>query len=311
MRILVVGAGAVGGYFGGRLLQAGRDVTFLVRPARAEQLRRDGLRILSPHGDATLRPRLVTADAIDGCYDVVLLGVKGFGLPAAIDDVAPAVGPATLILPMLNGMRHMDRLAARFGAGPVIGGVCLVASEVDDENRIVQLAAFQQLRYGELGGDMTPRIQALDAEMRGAGFDASASTDIVQAMWDKWVQLASLGAATCLLGGPVGAIAAAPGGAETARAILAECAAVAKACGHAPDDAFMARQAGALTAAGSGTTSSMFRDLRKGAPVEVDTILGDLLDHAGPHGLATPLLRAAFVRLRVYEEGRAAEGNRP
>ena len=308
MRILVVGAGAVGGYFGGRLLQAARDVTFLVRPARAERLRRDGLHIVSPHGDATLRPRLATAATIDGFYDVVLLGVKGFGLPAAIDDVAPAIGPATMILPMLNGMRHMDMLAARFGAGPVIGGVCLVASEVDDQDRIVQLAEFQQLRYGELGGEVTPRIEALDAAMRGAGFDASVSTDIVQAMWDKWVQLASLGAATCLLGGAVGAIVAAPGGAETARAILAECAAVAKACGHAPGDAFMARQAGALTAAGSGTTSSMFRDLRKGAPVEVDTILGDLLDHAEANGIAAPLLRAAVVRLRVYEGGRPAGG---
>ena len=212
MWILFVGAGTVGGYFGGRLIQAGRDVTFLVRPARAEILRRDGLRILSPHGDALLQPKLVLTGEIDGTYDLVILGVKGYALDDAIRDMATAVGPATTVLPLLNGMRHIDRLDETFSAQAVIGGVALVATQIDAEGRIVQLADVQQLRYGERDGQTTPRIRAINADLQGAGFDAGLSSSIVQDLWDKWVMLASLGAVTCLFRGPIGAVAAVPGG---------------------------------------------------------------------------------------------------
>ena len=172
MRILIVGAGAVGGYFGGRLAQAGRDVTFLVRPTRAKQLARDGLRIISPHGDAVLTPKLITAEEIDTPYDVVFLSVKAYALEAAMNDFAAAVGPESMIFPVLNGMRHIDILTNRFGEHEVIGGVCLVASEIDDQGRIVQLADIQQLAYGEINGETTPRLKTLDATLQGAGFDA-------------------------------------------------------------------------------------------------------------------------------------------
>src|SRR5438046_5442453 len=155
LRILSVGAGAVGGYFGGRLAQAGRDVTFLVRPARTRQLSRDGLRIISPHGDAVLAPKLVTAQEIDTPYDLVFLSVKAYALEAAMNDFVAAVGPETMILPVLNGMRHVDLLTKRFGERAVIGGVCLVASAVEDKGRIVQLAGFEQLCFHELNGEPT------------------------------------------------------------------------------------------------------------------------------------------------------------
>ncbi len=303
MHILVVGAGAVGGYFGGRLAQAGRQITFLVRPRRAEELRRNGLQIVSPaHGDATIAPSLITAADIRTPYDLIFLSVKGYALSAAMEDFAAAVGPETMILPVLNGLQHMERLTERFGPGPVIGGVCLVATDLDAQGRIVQLADIQQLRYGELSGQETPRLRALDAAMQGAGFAAAFSTDIVQAMWEKWVQLASLGAVTCLLRGRIGDVVAAPGGVALSRAILSECAAIATACGHKPSNAFMVRQTDALTAAGSPLTSSMYRDLKKGAPVEVDAILGHLLDQGRAHGVTTPLLEAAFVSLRIYQD---------
>src|ERR1700733_14424706 len=178
MRILIVGAGAVGGYFGGRLAEAGGDVTFLVRPCRAKQLRQDGLRIISPHGDAVLTPKLVSAGEIDAPYDLVFLAVKAYALEAAMNDLAPAVGPETMILPVLNGMRHLDLLMQRFRKDAVIGGVCLVATEMDRDGRIVQIADIQQLAYGERNGERTPRMQALDATLQGAGFDARLSTDI-------------------------------------------------------------------------------------------------------------------------------------
>ena len=206
MRILIVGAGAVGGYFGGRLAEAGRDVTFLVRPSRAKQLGQDGLRIISPHGNAVITPKLIGAEQIDTPYDLVLLSVKAYALEAAMNDFAAAVGSETMILPVLNGMRHIDLLAKRFGEHSVIGGVCLVAAEIDGEGRIVQLADFQHLVYGERNGETTPRLKTLDATLQGAGFDARLSTDIMQAMWEKWVQLASLGAITCLMRGTIGEI---------------------------------------------------------------------------------------------------------
>src|SRR5205807_613855 len=184
LRILIVGAGAVGGYFGGRLAQAGRDVTFLVRPSRAKQLRRDGLRIISPHGDAVLAPKLVTAGEIEAPCDLVFFSVKAYALEAAMNDFALAVGPETMILPVLNGMRHIDLLSKRFGEHAVIGGVCLVVAEIDGEGRVVQLADIQRLVYGERNGETTPRLQMLDATLQGAGFDARLSTDIMSAMWE-------------------------------------------------------------------------------------------------------------------------------
>jgi 2-dehydropantoate 2-reductase len=205
-----------------------------------------------------------------------------------------------MILPVLNGMRHIDLLAQRFGERAVLGGVCRVAAEIAGDGRIVQLADFQTLDYGELNGATTARVQSLDATLQGAGFDARLSTDIVQAMWEKWVQLAALGAVTCLLRGAIGEIVAAPGGAELSLRILDECAAVAVACGHAPSQAFLSQQARALTQPGASLTSSMYRDLNKGLPVEVDQILGDFLERGRTHDVAVPLLTAAFVSLRVH-----------
>jgi 2-dehydropantoate 2-reductase len=301
LRILIVGAGAVGGYFGGRLAQAGRDVTFLVRPSRAKQLSHDGLRIISPHGDAVLSPKLISADKIDAPYDIIFLSVKAYALEAAMNDFAAAVGPETIIFPVLNGMRHIDILMKRFGEHAVIGGVCLVAAEIDHQGRIVQLADFQRLVYGERNGETTPRLKALDATLQGTGFDARLSPEIMQAMWEKWVQLASLGAITCLMRGTIGEIVAAPGGAELSIDALNESGAVAAACGYKPLEKVLSRHAAAMTTPGSSLTSSMYRDLRKGAPVENDHILGDFIERGSARGVTTPLLRTAFVNLRIYQ----------
>jgi 2-dehydropantoate 2-reductase len=304
MRILVIGAGAVGGYFGGRLAQAHRDVTFLVRPRRAEEIKSKGLQIVSPHGDVTLHPRTITADQIADPYDVILLCVKSYALSGAIQDFAAAVGPGTMILPALNGMRHMDVLAARFGAHTVLGGVCMVSTEMGPDGRIQQLTEIQKLAYGELDGRPTARLQQLDQTLRGAGFDAAISPDIVNGMWQKWVQLATLGSITCLLRGAVGEIASIPGGAGISLAALRECSGIASACGHPQSAAFLDHQTGVLTAQGSQLTSSMYRDLKRGEAVEVDTILGGLLEHGRKYGLATPILEAAFVSLSIYQRQR-------
>ena len=302
MRILVVGAGSTGGYFGGRLAQAGRDVTFLVRPARAALLQANGLQILSPNGDVTLTPRLVTAGNITGPFDAVLLTVKAFSLDTAIDDLAPAVGPETMILPVLNGMRHVGRLAARFGERAVVGCVCKVATSLDDQGRIVQLAGFHELAYGEMSGAPTDRTERLDAVMQGAGFDARLSRTIEREMWEKWVLLATLGGVNCLVRGNIGEIEAAPGGVPFALRFLEEVVSVVKAAGHPPSEDFLTSTRADLTAKGSTQTSSMYRDLQKGSPVEADQIIGDLLARARDVEVPTPLLAAAYTHLSIYQE---------
>jgi 2-dehydropantoate 2-reductase len=306
MRLLVVGAGSTGGYFGGRLAQAGRDVTFLVRPARAERLRANGLQIVSPHGDVTLTPKLVTAGAIEAPYDAVLLTVKAFSLDAALDDLAPAVGPETMILPVLNGMKHVDTLIARFGRQAVAGCVCKVATVVDDQGRIVQLNKLQDLAYGEMNGLPSARTDALDKVMRGAGFDARLSRAIELEMWQKWVLLATLGGICCLMRGSIGEVEAVSGGAEFSLAFLDEVISVVTAAGHAPTEAFAAATKATITQKASPLTSSMYRDLLKLSSVEADQILGDLLARGRTLGVSTPLIAAAFTHLSVYQAKLAA-----
>src|SRR6202047_1310743 len=174
MRILVVGAGAIGGYFGGRLLQAGRDVTFLVRPKRAAELARDGLVIKSPNGDLTLKnPPTVQANKLDEKFDVVLLSCKAFDLDDAIKSFAPAVGPQTAIIPLLNGMRHLEVLDESFGKDRVLGGQCGIAVMLDEHRHVVQLApVFQSLTFGERDGTMSGRVRAI-AGLLAAGKNGS------------------------------------------------------------------------------------------------------------------------------------------
>jgi 2-dehydropantoate 2-reductase len=301
MRMLVVGAGATGGYFGGRLAQAGRDVTFLVRPARAASLRAHGLQIVSPHGNATLNPKLVIGGQIQEPFDVVLLSVKSFSLATVIEDCAPAVGDRTLILPVLNGMRHMEMLAARFGAAALVGGLCMIVATVDADGRIVQLEPMHELVYGELDGTASPRVGALDALMQGANFTARLSLSIQREMWQKWILLSAIGGITCLIRGNIGEIEAAPAGRELALTLLDEVVRIVRAVGEAPSEPFLHAAAAMLTTPGSTLTTSMFRDLQQGSPTEAEQIIGDLLVRAQQSDIDAPLLRAAYANLCVYQ----------
>jgi 2-dehydropantoate 2-reductase len=227
--------------------------------------------------------------------------VKAHALDQAMKDMASAVGPDTMIYPVLNGMRHIETLTRRFGELPVLGGVCMVSTDLDEQGRIVQMTPVQKLTYGELSGEITPRIRSFDETMQNAGFETELSTAILQAMGHKWVMIASLGLVTCLLDGPIGEINAVPDGEPTILRALDECAAVGAACGFPLPQPVAAFLRQAATTKDSKLTSSMYRDLKKGAPVEVDTILGDLLEDGRSHQVDTPLLQAGCVRLRVYQ----------
>jgi 2-dehydropantoate 2-reductase len=305
MRILVVGAGAIGGYFGGRMLQAGCDVTFLVRPPRAAELAEAGLVIKSPHGDVTLNnPPTVQADKLAETFDAVLLSCKAFDLDDAIESFAPAVGPQTAIIPLLNGMRHLDTLDKAFGRARVLGGLCAIAATLNEKREVVQLAPLQSLSFGERDGNRSDRVRAIAAVFAKGAFDSTASETIVHDMWEKWVFLASLAASTCLMRASVGNILAAPGGKDFILGMLDECSAVAAAEGYAPRAAFLERIRGMLTSEGSQMTASMFRDIKAGAPVEADHVIGDLVARADAAKVPVPKLRAAYTHLKAYEKTR-------
>jgi 2-dehydropantoate 2-reductase len=207
MRTLVVGAGAIGGYFGGRLLQAGRDVTFLVRPRRAAELARTGLAIRSRLGDADLPASpLMSEDKLAETFDLVLVACKAYDLDGAMASFAPA---NTAILPLLNGIRHLDMLQARFGAAHVLGGQCVISTTLDPEGRIVHLADAHTLTFGEPDGSASSRIKMIGSEFSGARFEARPSNAILQEMWEKWVFIAASAGITCLMRAAIGEIVAA------------------------------------------------------------------------------------------------------
>jgi 2-dehydropantoate 2-reductase len=299
--VLVVGAGATGGYFGAELHRAGRDVTFLVRPARAAQLRERGLRIVGDGETTAIDPELVTAQEIATTWDVVLLTVKATALEPAIADFAPAVGPDTAIIPILNGMSHLDILNARFGESRVLGGVAKLATQLDSAGDIAQLAPGASLDIGRQDGRTTDRLSRVGRELDVPAFELTVRDDIVAAMWQKWVFIATIGATTSLMRAPIGDIVAVPGGRDLGPAILAEAAAASEAARYPVPAQQLAGIESAVTAEGSTLTSSLSRDVAENRHTEVEAVLGDLARRAAALGVKTPLLDLTTMQLRVHE----------
>ncbi|QVJ02862.1 ketopantoate reductase family protein [Nocardiopsis eucommiae] len=305
MKILVVGAGAVGGYFGGRLVQAGRDVDFLVRPARAALLAEHGLNITSVEGhteNTTVRP--VTKDQLTDAYDLILLSVKSYGLEDAVEDLAPAVGPGTVVVPFLNGMRHLDVLVERFGEDHVYGGVCMVMTRLDEAGGIVEVGKMGELVYGPLSDSPVVDLDRVHGALEEAGFTARPTKEIRQEMWDKWVFLASLGAVTCLMRAPIGRVNRAPGGSEFSAGMFAEAITVATAAGYPPSDRIRGFADRVISDTERDTSTSMYWDLTHDNPVEGDHIVGDLVARGRELGVPTPLFSLAHTHLSVYSAAR-------
>lgn len=304
MRILVVGAGATGGYFGARLAQAGRDVTFLVRERRKQQLDRLGLHVQSPLGDFALTPVTRLASELNTAYDLIILTVKSFALAQALEDIAPAIGEQTLIMPILNGMRHIDALRQRFGAEKVIGGLCKIHATLGPQGEIVQMSPLHQIFYGELSGEKSRRMQALDAAFHGCGVDNRLTDTILSDLWEKWLLLSTLGAVTCLSRGDTQRVLQSPGGETLLQDLFSEILAVMRADGYQERPAVTAKIYETLNNPATPMTSSMYRDLMQGNAVEADHIIGDLLARATRNSVTTPLLNAVYVNLCVYQQSR-------
>jgi 2-dehydropantoate 2-reductase len=308
MRILVIGAGATGGYFGGRLLQAGRDVTFLVRPERAARLAETGLVIKSTHGDVALPPPpTLQASQVREPFDVVILSCKSYDLDSAIAAFAPAVGPGTMVIPLLNGMRHLDVLDAKFGPQRVLGGSCIISSRLESSGRILHLNEMHTLIFGARFPDQAARAEAIAAVLAGAGFEARASKDILLEMWEKWVVLAALAGMSCLMRAALGDIVAA-GGTDLSLALFEECRAVAIRFNRDPRPAFQQMATTRFKDVNSQLTASMLTDLERGGPTEADHILGDLLQRRGE--VPAPdhsLLRIAYTAIKAAGNRKARE----
>jgi 2-dehydropantoate 2-reductase len=309
MKILVLGAGAVGGYFGGRLAQAGADVTFLVRPQRAAMLARNGLRISSKAGgDVALAPKCLVAEEVKPVYDIVMFTAKAYDLPSAIDAIAPAMADGKgNVLPLLNGMSHLGLLDARFGRERVLGGVAYIASTLAPDGEIRHLNDFHRIAFGPRHAAQIAVCDAFAAAAAGARSEFKRTDAIEQAMWDKWVFLATLAGINCLMRASIGDIAATGSGTALALALLGECAAVAQAEGFATPDAMRANYSHLLTQQGSPLTASMLRDVESGGQAEGDHILGAMLALARRHSLAAPVLEIAVTHLEAYAARRRRE----
>ncbi len=310
MRILVLGAGGTGGYFGGRLAQSGADVTFLVRPARARQLQQHGLQIRSPLGDADFAVAHVSAEdlaarAAEHPFDLVMLSCKAYDLDSALDAITPAMGSSTTVMPILNGLLHYAELDARFGRDRVLGGLCFISATKGTHGEVMHLGKPASITFGERDGNAgSVRVQALATACKCAGLDYLAADDINQQLWNKYSFLAALAAATCLMRASVGGIVACEGGIEFMRALYHECVAVAAAAGQPVAAEKQAFALETLTQPGSPVKASMLRDLEAGQPVEAAHIVGDMLHRAQQAAIAAPLLGAAWCHLQAYEAQR-------
>ncbi|HML11174.1 MAG TPA: ketopantoate reductase family protein [Stellaceae bacterium] len=307
MRILVLGAGAVGGYFGGRLAEAGRDVTFLVRPARKALLDEHGLRITSPLGDLTVKPQLATAETLSGPYNLILLTAKHYDLDQAIDAIRPAVGPGTAILPLLNGLIHLDRLGEAFDHKAILGGVAYVGASLQPDGGIRHHNRLSGIAFGELAGGVSSRTKSISAEFEGSKVSAPPSDNVLLDMWEKFVMITTMAGMNCLMRGTIGEIAASDDGAALMLELFAENQAVAAAAGHKLRQNYIDQIAAMLTEKGSVNNASMHHDLAHGSRTEGAYIIGDMRRRAAALGVATPLLRAAWAHLQVYENRRVAQ----
>lgn len=307
MRVLCLGAGAVGGYFAGRLVEAkAADVTFLVRAGRRQQLAADGLRVESNFGNFSVPVQVVTAAERAGPVDYILLTCKAYDLDSAITAIRPAAGPGTAVVPVLNGLSHMAILNAAFGRERVMGGLAKIGVTLQADGLIKHLNEWRYLTFGEQDGSISARALALKAAFDKTSVVADAVPDIMHQMWEKLVHLASLAAMTTLMRASVGEIARVPGGTDLMQEMLKRNAAIAAAAGFPPSQGFL-DSFNALFADQSATyTASMLRDIERKGPVEADHIAGFMLARAEEFGIDPALHRIAYIGLKAYEQRRAA-----
>lgn len=301
MRILVVGAGAVGGYFGGRLLEKGEDVTFLVREGRKKQLAETGLVLESVHGNVTLTPKTILSGEEAGPFDLILLSTKAYHLKGAIESFQEYVSEKTAILPLLNGISHYHQLIAEFGEERVLGGLCFIETTLDQEGRIIQTSAKHDLVFGERSGERTERVLKIEDAFTGTKVGYRLSDDISRDLWNKYLFISTMSGITTLMRAPIGPIREQSSGRAVITKLLEEIVFVMKHAGAPFSDDAVAQQLNQIDSLGYSMKSSMQRDMEKLSQVEADHLHGYLLDIANKEKILVPVLEAVYTNLKVYE----------
>ncbi|MBY0156506.1 ketopantoate reductase family protein [Cytobacillus firmus] len=303
MRILVVGAGAIGSYFGGRLLEKGEDVTFLVREKRKQQLEKYGLLAESVHGDMTFpEPKTIQAGEKADAFDVILLSTKAYHLEGAIEDIRPFTGDSTLILPLLNGIAHMDQLTAAFGAANVLGGLCFIETTLGENGKVIQTSPVHDFVFGERSGEKTERILKLQEAFSGTKANFRLSENIEQEMWHKYLFISTLSGVTSLFRSPIGPIRDQAFGLNTVKIVLKEASAIMRGLDAPLADGIEDAQVQKINEMGYEMKSSLQRDMEKQQAIEADHFFGYLLKKAELLDLDAPVIGAIYANLKVYEK---------
>lgn len=307
MRILVLGAGALGGLFGGKLLKGGVDVSFLVRPRRAEQLKRDGLIVKTQDGDIRTPVKILQQGQIERPFDVILLGCKAYDLEDAMNAIAPAVGEQSVVLPVLNGVRHIDLLRETFGAQRVLGGLTFINAALLADGTIQQTLGVRAnvTMIGELDGRSSPRCDTIKTAFGAGGVAIDVVNDIVPRLWNKFFGYACFATIAALTRARAGAIAQSKMGASLVSAVIDECTRVVTAEGYPPPEQIIGLVRGAFSQPDSNSRVSMQIDMDEGRPTEGEQTIGDLVERARQRGIAIPILTAAICNLQIYEINRA------
>lgn len=301
MRILVLGAGGIGGYFGGRLVEKGEDVTFLVREKRKQQLEQTGMRIKSVHGDFVCHPQLITAKDSPTPFDVVLFSTKSYHLRQAIEDVKPFVGEHTAIIPLLNGIVHVEELQREFGEEKVMGGLCFIETTLNEDGEIVQTSPVHRLLFGEFNELNSERANKIAEIFSGTKASIMLSKQIEKEMWHKYLFITAMSGMTTLMRSPVGPIVESEGGMEFIRSLLKEAALIMKSHSAPIHDTIIDQHLETMSKQSYNMKSSMLRDMEKGVQIEGDHIQGYLLQLAEKYLVEAPILNAVYQNLKVYE----------
>jgi 2-dehydropantoate 2-reductase len=303
MRVVILGAGGVGGYLGARLITGGADVAFLTRGARAAELSARGLVVKSPLGDFAAPVKvMVTGTAPETAPDVVVLACKELALASALDAVTPLLGNKTRLLPLLNGVRHLDLLSERYADTHLLGGIIHGATNLRSDGVIEHLSSFMTVITGPVATASDPVADEFVDRLKRAGVEAHVTHEIRQDMWNKFVFLAAFAGITCLMRASIGAILQTDHGRARILHLLDETRSVPQAEGHAPPEAMMEEYRALLTQDGSALTSSMLRDIESGRRTEGAHILGDMLQRPRKHELPAPVLAIAAAHVQAYEK---------
>ena len=300
MKILVLGVGGIGGFFGGHLHEIGADVTFLVRPKRRALLQANGLRIISPLGNLNLDPKLVLSDELKPVYDIILISCKTYDLDQAIIDLRSTKGRG-IIIPFLNGVTHMKKLDEEFGQDNVMGGVAHISSTVNKDGTIEHFSEFKKLTFGNRDLSKNNALKEFAEVCAKTKFDVALSDDINLDLWKKWVFISTVAGATTLFSCSLGEIVKSDFGKQIIIDLFNECRSIAKLYKYDYEDSEADIILKTITNPGSPIKASMQRDVEKKSFTEHEQIFGDLINKGQKYSFDCPILMSCYVRMNVYQ----------